>query len=168
MLNKKDYCNCDICISLQQMGYNEPSEYTWAHNCRVSDEILVKHPGLSDSGYMDLIDEYDGPYKREEVYHTYIEPIKRFSRNSMIDTDFGEICSCVHLYDAQTWLRKTHNLHISIKPYPCEDGLMWMYEIRQFTPYLVCVIKNKTGFREAEEALLGGIKEAVKLLKEEK
>lgn len=70
------------------------------------------------------------------------------------------------LYEAQKWLRNTHNLHISTKPYPCEDGLMWMYEIRRFTPYLVCVIKNKTGFREAEKALSKGIKEAVKILKE--
>ena len=72
----------------------------------------------------------------------------------------------IHLWYAQKWLRNTHNLHISTKPYPCEDGLMWMYEIRRFTPYLVCVIKNKTGFREAEEALSEGIKEAVKILKE--
>ena len=70
------------------------------------------------------------------------------------------------LYEAQKWLRNTHNLHISTKPYPNEGGLMWMFEIRRFTPYLVCVIKNKTGFKEAEEALLEGIKEAIKLLKE--
>ena len=74
----------------------------------------------------------------------------------------------IHLYEAQKWLRNTHNLHISTKPYPNEGGLMWMFEIRRFTPYLVCVIKNKTGFREAEEALLEGVREAVKLLKEEK
>ena len=72
------------------------------------------------------------------------------------------------LYEAQKWLRKNHNLHITTKPYPCEDGLMWMYEIRRITRYLVCVIKNKTGFREAEEALLEGLKGAVKFLKEEK
>lgn len=167
-MDKKDYCDLDASMALKGLGYNKSSDYTYCYHCRVSDEMLEKHPGLSDSGYMDLIDEYGGPYKREEVYHTYIEPIKTFSRNSLIDTDLGEICSCIHLYDAQEWLRNTHNLHISTKPYPCEDGLMWMYEIRQFTQYLVCIIKNKTGFREAEEALLNGIKETVKLLKEEK
>ena len=72
------------------------------------------------------------------------------------------------LYEAQKWMRNTHNLHISTKPYPCEDGLMWMYEIRRFTPYLVCVIKNKTGFQKEEEALLKGIKEGIESLKEEK
>ena len=72
----------------------------------------------------------------------------------------------IHLYDAQKWLRNTHNLHISTKPYPCEDGLMWMYEIRRFTQYLVCVIKNKTGFKNEEDALSEGAREAIKILKE--
>ena len=80
--------------------------------------------------------------------------------------EFGSIeipinSGLIQLYEAQKWLRNTHNLHISTKPYPNEGGLMWMFEIRRFTPYLVCVIKNKTGFREAEEALLEGIKEAI-------
>jgi hypothetical protein len=120
-MNKKDYCNYNTCLALMQMGYNEPSKYTWVHNCRVSDEILAKHPGLSDSGYMDLIDEYGGPYKREELYHTYIEPISRYSINSMIDTDLGEICSCVHLYDAQEWLRK-REVYVSVMPEYNEFG----------------------------------------------
>lgn len=55
------------------------------------------------------------------------------------------------------WLRKNHNLHISIKPYSCEDGLMWMYEIRRFSPVIVCVVANKTGFQEPEQAALAGI-----------
>ena len=121
-----NYCDVETCIALAELGYNNGCQYTWAHNCRVSDEILAKHPGLSDSGYMDLIDEYDGPYKREEVYHTYIEPIKRFSRNSLIDTDLGEICSCVHLYDAQKWLRTVKKLHITIFSSSQES---WMYRI---------------------------------------
>ena len=72
----------------------------------------------------------------------------------------------IQLYEAQKWLRNTHNLHISTKPYPCEDGLMWMYEIRRFTQYLVCVIKNKTGFKNEEEALSEGLRQAIKILKE--
>lgn len=158
-----NYCDVEMCIALAELGYNNGCEYTWTHNCRVSDEILAKHPGLSDSGYMDLIDEYDGPYKRVEVYHTYTEPIKRFSRNSMIDTDLGEICSCVHLYDAQKWLREEKKIEIVVLGqnniggpyYPdiyTEDGLM----------------NNAKGYKTYEEALLEGIKEAIKLLKEEK
>lgn len=55
------------------------------------------------------------------------------------------------------WLRENHNLHISTKPYPCEDGLMWMYEVRKFSSVLVCVVANKTGFQEPEQAALAGI-----------
>ena len=73
----------------------------------------------------------------------------------------------IHLYDAQKWLREKLNIHISTKPYPNEGGLMWMFEIRKFSPYLVSVIVNKTGFYDSEEALLEGIKEAIKILKEE-
>ena len=73
----------------------------------------------------------------------------------------------LHIYDAQKWLRENHNLHISTKPYPNEGGLMWMFEIRKFSPYLVSVIVNKTGFYDSEEALLEGIKEAIKILKED-
>jgi hypothetical protein len=55
------------------------------------------------------------------------------------------------------WLRENHKLHISTKPYPCEDGLMWLYEIRNFSSVLVCVVANKTGFQEPELASLSGI-----------
>ena len=170
MLNKKDYCNCDICIALQQMGYNESSEYTWAHNCRVSDEILDKYPGLSDSGYMDLIDEYGGIYKREEVYHTYIEPIKRFSRNSMIDTDFGEICSCVHLYDAQKFLRKEKKIHVEV-PIAFNKYFYELFKTDEYDKHCgiqKVLVLGTNGYESHEEAHLEGIKEAINLLKEEK
>lgn len=55
------------------------------------------------------------------------------------------------------WLRDKFFLHISQKPYPCEDGLMWMYEIRKFNKNIVFVIANKTGFVEEEQAAIAGI-----------
>ena len=62
------------------------------------------------------------------------------------------------------WLRDKFFLHISQKPYPCEDGLMWMYEIRKFDKHIVFVIANKTGFVEEEEASLAGIEYVIKNL----
>lgn len=56
------------------------------------------------------------------------------------------------------WLMKEFFLHISQKPYPCEDGLMWMYEIRKINKYIVFVVVNKTGFVTEEEASVAGIK----------
>lgn len=55
------------------------------------------------------------------------------------------------------WLRDKFFLHISQKPYSCEDGLMWMYEIRKFNKNIVFVIANKTGFVEEEQAAIAGI-----------
>ena len=55
------------------------------------------------------------------------------------------------------WLRDNHKLHISTKPYPCEDGLMWLYEVRKFSSVLVCVVVNKTGFQKPEQAAIAGI-----------
>lgn len=56
------------------------------------------------------------------------------------------------------WLRDKFFLHISQKPYPCEDGLMWMYEIRKINKYIVFVVVNKTGFVTEEEASVASIK----------
>lgn len=59
------------------------------------------------------------------------------------------------------WVRENNKLHISTKPYPCEDGVMWQYEIRSFSPALVCVIVNKTGFQKPEQADLAGIEHVI-------
>ena len=160
MMNKKDYCEYDACMALKELGYNKGSEYTYIDNYRVCDEILDKHPGLSDSGYMDLIDEYGGIYKRSEVYKLYIEPVKAWSRNTMIDTDLGEHCSCVHLYDAQQWLREVKNLHITIFSSSQES---WMYRITKPHQKLEEGVYGED-FTSYEEALQFAIKECVKIL----
>ena len=160
MLNYKDYCDYDTCVALKELGYNHSSEYTFCKHCRVSDEILEKYDGLSDSGYLDLVDEYGGPYKRDEVYKQYIEPLKRWSRNTMLDEMLGELCSCVHLYDAQKWLREEKQM--ILLPAYLEGANVWICEI--------CYKKERLGFggynQSYEEALSEGIKEAVKILKE--
>jgi hypothetical protein len=55
------------------------------------------------------------------------------------------------------WLREKYSIHVSTKPYPCEDGLMWLYEIRKFNEYISIVEANKTGFIKEEQAALAGI-----------
>ena len=55
------------------------------------------------------------------------------------------------------WLREKYSIHISTKPYPCEDGLMWLYEIRKFSKYISAVVANKTGFVKEEQAAIAGI-----------
>ena len=68
----------------------------------------------------------------------------------------------IHLYDAQKWLREKKLLHIVI------DKLLYgAYEFSVVDILNYSEEKNGTA-NSYEEALLEGIKEAIKLLKEEK
>jgi hypothetical protein len=71
--------------------------------------------------------------------------------------DYMDIVAAPTISQVLKWLRENHKLHISTKPYPCEDGLRWMYEVRKFSSVLVCVVVNKTGFHEPEQAAIARI-----------
>ena len=81
------------------------------------------------------------------------------------------------LYDAQKWLREENKIHIEIYAYA--EGYMWelckAYETTTFsggtTIYVYDVVANPKlndagRYDYYEEALLEGIKEAIKILKE--
>ena len=55
------------------------------------------------------------------------------------------------------WLREKYSIHISTKPYHCDDGIMWFYEIRKFNKHIIFVAANKTGFIKEEQAAIEGI-----------
>lgn len=124
----------------------------------VTFEIAKK---LKEKGfYYKCVSTYD---KDGMLGDNYIQPtsIRAIGFDELLSSHNVENDGCI---DAPTisqvleWLRKNHKLHISTKPYPCEDGLMWMYEVRKFSSVLVCVVTNKTGFQEPEQAELAGIK----------
>ena len=94
--------------------------------------------------------------------HAYYEPIKHCLNISRVfkTNTLAENYNCITaptISQVLKWLRDKFFLHISQKPYPCENGLMWMYEIRKFNKYIVFVIANKTGFIKEEQATLAGI-----------
>ena len=65
----------------------------------------------------------------------------------------------VHLYDAQKWLRNTHNLHLEITYSPsCWTGKI--YDLKEWD-----YIKGFTFFESFEETLHTLIMESVKILK---
>ena len=70
---------------------------------------------------------------------------------------FGENINCPTISQVLKWLREEHSIHVSTKPYPCENGAMWLYEIRQFNKYISVVVANKTVFTREEQASLAGI-----------
>lgn len=108
---------------------------------------------------------------REECFARYYCSDKAYFEENSYNPDTESIFYCYNndedlgrfYIDAPTisqvlkWLRDKFFLHISQKPYSCEDGLMWMYEIRKFNKNIVFVIANKTGFVKEEQAAIAGI-----------
>ena len=161
MLTEKDYCDYDTCVALKELGYDKPSNWGWHKHIRVSNEILEKYPDLSEGGYQDLI--WDGKHTHDEVYKVYIEPLNLYSRNSLINDCETELCACVHLYDAQKFLREEKKIIVNI-----DIDYNWYYGIyfsegNTYSPQF-----SGGEFGSYEEALLEGVREAIKLLKEER
>ena len=71
----------------------------------------------------------------------------------------------IHLFDAQKWLREKKNIQIEI-PISFMDNDVWKFSFRIQTPEFYDRAIGE--WDSYEEALLEGIKEAVKLLKEER
>lgn len=164
MLDNKDYCDYDTCVALRELGYNEPSNYTYCKHCRVSNEILAKYPGLSDSGYQDLI--WDGLYTHDEVYKIYIEPLETYSRNSLINDCEIKLCSCVHLYEAQKFLRKEKRVEVN-SCYDKGNDKWFYYVLFMDYPDLMGITASESKYDSYEEALLEGIKQIIEILKNE-
>ena len=80
------------------------------------------------------------------------------------DETWHENNTNILLYSAQKWLREEKNLHITIFSSSQES---WMYRITKPHQKLEDGMYGED-FTSYEEALLEGVKEAVKLLKEEK
>lgn len=80
----------------------------------------------------------------------------------------------IHLYDAQQWLRKEKTIIVEVNfnlMYKGQPRFSWrvLYNLTQHkgTYYTFDSVKSKEDYDSFEEALSEGIKEAVKLLKEE-
>ena len=118
---KEGLVTYELAVKLKEKGFDERCEWTFYNHYRVRDEIYEKHPGLSDCGYDDLKRENGGPYKSEEVYGYYIEPVELYSRNSIIGIHpitkeriaTQELCSCPYIYQVLKWLRdKLYHIEI--------------------------------------------------------
>lgn len=131
----EDFVSYKIAVKLKEKGFTIPTKSIFG----MYNEIGVFHTLTTSADYSTC----DSGFK----YRCY------YNYDDFDERDF--IAPTIH--QVLKWLRDKFFLHISQKPYPCEDGLMWMYEIRKFNKYTVFVIANKTGFVEEEEALLAGI-----------
>ena len=74
----------------------------------------------------------------------------------------------IHLYDAQKWLREKKNIHVQVIVYSYTH--LWYYTsiCHNKIPITLKVGDTVKMFNSYEEALLEGIKEAIKILKDER
>ena len=148
MLKEKDYCDYETCVALKELGYNQYTSlrsYAGKGGVRLWD--FDGEPNYKEGELIALSDMYDIPRDGNEV-------------------------AAPSLYETQKWLRDEKRIYVMLEtPWKTDDGLGWSY---------ICCNKPLTeedqevcfasgGFFDSyEEALLEGIKETVKLLKEEK
>lgn len=141
MLTEKDYCDYETCVALKELGYKGTSRF---------------------------------------FYATKESPLRRYSYDQILTTRIADAVGhtlAISLYVAQKWLRE-EGLFVNVELFGDYDRdadgkrlgtwVYYSYEILNTTTadfireYDLC-----TEYQTYEEALSEGIKEAVKLLKED-
>lgn len=118
----------------------------------VTYELAVK---LKDKGYPQVKKNSLAMYSEEGEWFSLAKTLDDFEY-SFEDFDDKD-CVSPTISQVLKRLREKYFIHISTKPYPCEDGIMWLYEIRKFNESISVVVANKTGFIKEEQAALAGI-----------
>ena len=98
-------------------------------------------------------------------YATKESPLRRYSYDQILTTRIADAVGhtlAISLFSAQKWLREEKHLHITIYSYSQES---WQYRITKPHQKLEDGLHGED-FSSFEEALSEGIKEAVKILKE--
>ena len=94
-------------------------------------------------------------------------PLKRMKVKNFIDGQFSDSIVTVLLYEAQKWLREERKIDIFVRAGYLGKNRVRHYFVEVFTSKGVITLDNdREDFDSYEEALLEGIKEAIKLLKE--
>ena len=145
MLTEKDYCDYDTCVALKELGYKVPtSAYYMPNNNQL---VFVSNP--CRGGY--VID----------CFYSHNSFSKDIMTSNYIDAPT--------MWEAHKWLRENHNIHIEIRS--CFSG--YEFELREAYKHEnnisgsgIYIDNEDVRYNSYEEALLEGIKEAVKILKE--
>ena len=138
MLTEKDYCDYDTCVALKELGYKVPT----------SAYYMPHHKGLIWVSY---------PFRGGYVIDCF------YSHNSLSkDVMTANFIDAPTMYEAHKFLREEKGLHIEI------DGVgdEWQVSVVETKKNLCLAVKNRC--QSYEEALLEGVRGAIKILKEEK
>ena len=137
MLSNKDYCDYDTCVALKELGYKVPTSAYYMPHHK--DLIWVSNP-------------FRGGYAIDCFYsHNSL-------REGVVTSNFIDAPT---MWEAHKFLREEKGLHIEID----RVGYDWLVSVIETKNNLCLDVKNRC--QSYEEALLNGIKEAVKILKEE-
>ena len=140
MLMEKDFCDYDTCVALKEIGYNEKSNWWFSKFFN------------EDSGQMELVHICDNPAHLN--YDSWGIVPKDFIIRPL-------------LYDAQKWLREEK--HIEVNAAWDNEKSYWFWYINEMDDIdYFNTISSESIYNSYEETLLEGIKEAIKILKEEK
>jgi len=90
-------------------------------------------------------------------------PLKRMKVKNFIDGQFSDSIVTVLLYEAQKWLREEKKIEVNAT-YDNIVELHWHWYMKSLTNRNQII--SNTNHDSYEQALLAGIKEAVKILKE--
>ena len=143
MLTEKDYCDYDTCVALRELGYKVPtSAYYMPHH---KDLIWVSNP-------------FRGGYVTDCFY----------SHNSLPkDVMTANFIDAPTLWEVQKWLREKRRIDANAF-YDNMDASWRFYILEIDSPDLSGTHAYNDAYMSYEEALLEGVRESVKLLKEEK
>ena len=142
MLTEKDYCDYETCVALKELGYNRGA-YAYYFPNHKEDLIFNTHP-MRGCSINEMVKGYN-TYPKDVMGH--------------------ELIDAPTMWEAQKWLREEKKVIVVIVPYT--------YNIITKTSTWTCEVwlednleSQVHNFKTYEEALSEGIKEAVKILKE--
>ena len=141
MLTEKDYCDYETCVALKELGFDQYATLrTYAGKGGVwLGELPNPEPDYKEGDLIALRHAYGIPRDGIEI-------------------------AAPSLYEAQKWLREEKNIYVHIcRPHMTNGSYVWSNEV----VFCGCGVSSRGFFLSYEEALSEGIKEAVKILKEE-
>ena len=137
MLTEKDYCDYDTCVALKKLGF--PQDYISARYAKVNKLV-------------------------DYTFHKKGDLI--ISEDRFVFTLGSESIVAPLLYEAQKWLREEKK--IEVNAFYENPVAVWRFYILEIdSPDLSGIHAYNDAYMSYEEALLEGIKGAIKILKEE-
>lgn len=155
MLTEKDYCDYETCVALKELGYNRGA-YAYYFPNHKEDLIFNTHQ-MRGCSINEMLKGYN-TYPKDVMGH--------------------ELIDAPTMWEAQKWLREEEGLFVNVELFGDydrdADGKRlgtWVYYsygiLNTTTADFIREYDLCTEYQTYEEALSEGIKEAVKILKEE-